>query len=327
MDDVNFTCPDAIELHTPTDSNDQKWLKLRHTGVGASEAPILMGEGYAGSSPETVWEHKMSDVEPTFDDDTLRLFARGHMLEPVAVKVFLEENPELVAIDGALFRSKINPYMLATPDRLVSDGGGLEIKTAHNFQFKRYSPDVVPPRYYWQAVQCMFVTGRTHWYIFVLHPDSFNTMTWRIDASDPQVAADMNLLNLTILDFWESYVLTGIRPTDMVMAGLSEPEIDPDGVAIPEEEEDTIVGLLDRRAELDEEIKGLTAERGAIDDALKSIVGDQEQAHVGGKVLWTFKSSSRTGIDAKGLKAMKEEHPDVYDKYVKVTSSRRLSIK
>jgi putative phage-type endonuclease len=318
----SFKIPGAEEILAPTHHEDPEWHALRRTGVGASEAAPLMGEGYTGTSAATVWEGKVSDEEPEFDESTLRLFERGHALEPIAADKFLNDHPTIFARKSGLLRSLDNPYMLATPDRLLTDGGGLELKTAHGFAFNRYDPDVPPRMYYWQTVHSLRVTGLSHWWIYVLHPDTFKTLEYRIDASDRQVAADMDLLDATVVDFWESYVVPRVRPGD---DATREPIAAPrDGLDLSTTgHASDLLPLLRRRVEVSGEIKALSDEKKIIDAALKDAADGHAEVHLDGRSLWKITSSTRTGVDTDRLK---KDHPEIYADYLKTTNVRSLNI-
>lgn len=312
------------EILPPTNPTDPRWHALRKQGVGASEAAPLMGQGYKGTSALTVWESKVSEHAEVHDADTQLLFRRGHALEPIAASMWAEQNPWVAIEECGIVRSNTNPYAQATPDRVaVDDSFGLEIKTAGLFGFKRFSPDVVPPLYRWQALQCMLVTGIRTWHIFALHPDSFKTMEWTVTADDPDVAADMRLLDATIIDFWESYVLTGTPPEAEEQAELAYTPVTGGVDLSAEDERDTYLAILERRAELNEEIKLLTEEKKNIDASLKELAMTGP-VHLAGQPLWELTVSQRTSIDAKKLQA---NHPSIYEFVSKTTEVRSINVK
>lgn len=324
----DFSIPQAsLVLAASVEKEDQEaWQEARSQSVGASDAAPLMGEGYKGTSPLTVWESKVAGLNghmaDTFSPETLLLFKRGHMLEPVAAELFLEQNPDLKMRKCGMVRSRKNPYMHANPDGLISDGGGLELKTTNSFSFKRMNQDQVPRIYYWQAVHSLFVTGKTHWWVMVLQPDSFQTLTWRVDASDPQVARDMNLLDLTVTDFWESHVETGTPPEALTVEDLDR-HVNADGaVDLDPEDQDSIQVILDRRQELNALAKELKAEQDQLDEALKTMAGENEEVMVGGQFLYRYSPTTRTTLDTKKLK---EDMPELWQKYARTRTSRSLA--
>jgi putative phage-type endonuclease len=110
----------------------EDWLAARTTGIGASEAPAILGESpWAG--PLTIWRRKRG-LEPEAED-TIPMEV-GRVLEPVIVRRYQERHPDQKVTDpgGALFRSTEFSWLLATPDRLIEDPtlgpGVLEAKHA-----------------------------------------------------------------------------------------------------------------------------------------------------------------------------------------------------
>ena len=80
---------------------------------------------------------------------------------------------------------------------------------------------------------------------------------------------------------------------------------------------------LDRRAKILGQIEELTREQGRIDQEIKLFMQDSELASNGRyKVSWSNVDTTR--LDAKRIK---QEQPEIYKNYAKVTSSRRFQIK
>lgn len=323
--------PTATLILPAGNDNTDSWHKLRKTGIGASEAAPIMGEGYKGTSAYTVWESKVRDEEPEHDAQTLRNFQRGHALEPDVANRFLEEHP-----DGedfrlrrcGMLRSREHDFLTCNPDRLVSDGGGLELKTANQFVFKKHAArDSAPRAYYWQAVHSLLVTGKTHWYIACLNPDSFRLLWWLVDAEDPTVQNDMNRLLLHAINVWD-HVESG-TPPDVAPASSEEmnARITPtdgtlDLLRGDEDDRESVLALVERRRELDALIKPLEEEKKEIDEALKLQAGENETVSYGDEFLYSYKAYTSNRLDQK---ALKKDHPDLAEKYTRETVSRRMS--
>ncbi len=125
--------------------------------------------------------------------------------------------------------------------------------------------------------------------------------------------------------FWKSYVVPQIMPP-------------PDGSKVCDEvlekyfhrarKNSTIplIGFdekLDRRTELLNQIAGLEQEQKQIEQEIKLFMQDNESAVSDNyRVTWTNVDSTR--LDTRRIKA---EKPEIYEKFSKVTSSRRLTIK
>lgn len=80
---------------------------------------------------------------------------------------------------------------------------------------------------------------------------------------------------------------------------------------------------LKRRKELGCLIEKMETERNTIDQKIKLYMAENEYGLARGfKVSWSSVDSAR--LDTKRLK---EEHPEIYEAYVKVGSTRRFSVK
>ena len=81
-------------------------------------------------------------------------------------------------------------------------------------------------------------------------------------------------------------------------------------------------GILDRRAELDKLIKKMEKEKTEIDQKIKMEMQDATVAlEADYKVSWSNFEQSR--LDTKKLK---EEKPDIYKEYCKVSTNRRFTV-
>lgn len=316
----------GTEILEPTTPEDPRWHAMRATGVGASDAGALMGEAYKGRNAYSVWLEKVHpDQVPPYDDSTLLLFERGHQLEPLVAQVYQDKHPGRHLQTVGLARSTSNPYLLATPDRLVDEDGGLEIKTAGQYGFMELDPDDFPRLWYWQCVQLLRVTGRQWWDLIALHPDSWQHMEWRLHADDPQVQADMNLIDAVVLDFWESYVLTGMAPevditdSDTLLQVHPVPE---GAVEVDDEDVPTMLHMVERYQELTAQIKELQDEKDLVAETLKLTAGSADVVAAQGQFLYRYSASSSTRVDTKGLE---RDHPDIYAEYVSKRPQRRLA--
>jgi putative phage-type endonuclease len=105
--------------------NTAEWLMSRKEGIGASDAPIIMGVSEYGSSLDLFLE-KTTDIikEPTFP------MLHGKKYEPTAIAMFVEKTGINVAYNTSdcFVWSKKNHFQFATFDFLVAGGGFGEVK-------------------------------------------------------------------------------------------------------------------------------------------------------------------------------------------------------
>ncbi len=65
-----------------TGVSDEEWLAMRHPFLGASEIPILSGDGYSGSTYWSLWREKRLAYAPRKDEVDDRMWF-GKMMQPV----------------------------------------------------------------------------------------------------------------------------------------------------------------------------------------------------------------------------------------------------
>lgn len=80
---------------------------------------------------------------------------------------------------------------------------------------------------------------------------------------------------------------------------------------------------LTRYDEIVTTISKLKSEKDVIEHTIMALMKENETAYVKNRKI-TWKKTSRSSIDSKRLK---EEEPDIYEKYCKVSSSRMFKIR
>ena len=219
-----------------------------------------------------------------------------------------------------MFYDEKNPFMLADVDRMiVGENAGLECKTASPYVADQWKEGSIPVSYQIQCYHYMAVCGADAWYIAVLiYGREFKY--YRIERDDEVIE---NLIRIE-KEFWNDHVLSHVIP-------------DPDGsktadLAIAERFQETqgttilLSGFderLRRRQELLTVMEHMETEKRQIDQELKLYLGNAETAeneHY--RVSW--KNVNRSSLDEKRLK---EEEPEIYEKYRRITTSRRFTVK
>ena len=295
----------------------EEWLRLRKTGIGGSDAGAICGLN-PYSSAIHVYNEKTNKEIDDLDNESMR---QGRDLEEYVAKRFMEETGLKVRRSNMMYRNKENPFMIADVDRLVvGEDAGLECKTASAYSADKWKDGEIPPQYLIQCYHYMAVTGKRVWYLAVVilgRDFKYQKITW-----DDEVIK--NLISIE-KQFWKEYVEKEIMP-------------EPDGSKICDEvlnryfhtaKKASTVELqgfdekLKRREEVLQLMEKLEKEQKQIEQEIKLYMKDREQAFSQGyKVSWSNVDTSR--IDTKRLK---EEEPELYKKFLKVTSSRRFTIK
>lgn len=294
----------------------KSWLRYRKRGIGGSDAGAVCGLNPYRTAIQVYYD-KTSDEIEEIDNEAMR---QGREFEDYVAGRFCEASGKKVRRANAMYYDEKNPFMLADVDRMVvGENAGLECKTASPYMAEKWEDGKIPLSYQIQCHHYMSVCNTEAWYIAVLiYGKEFKY--YRIER-DEQVIADLIRIEK---EFWREHVMKRVMP-------------DPDGsktadAAIAERfkiSRDITIPLsgfdarLKRREELLSVMGHMEAEKRQIDQELKLYLGDAEMAeneHY--RVSW--KNVSRSSLDERRLK---EEQPEVYEKYRRVTTSRRFTVK
>ena len=295
----------------------EDWLRLRKSGIGGSDAGAVCGMN-PFSSPAKVFQDKISDEISELDSEAVR---QGNDLEDYVARRFMEATGLKVRRSNFMYRSAEHPFMLADVDRLVvGEDAGLECKTASAYSADKWKDGNIPLHYIIQCVHYMIVTGRKTWYLaaVILGKDFIcRKLTWDDDIAAGLVAAEE--------DFWKNHVEKGILPPpdgskifDAVLEQYFHTSRKKSAVEL--------VGFddrLSRREEILQEIGRLETEQKQIEQEVKLFMQDHELAASGKyRVSWSSVDTAR--LDTKRIR---QEHPEIYEEYAKVSSCRRFQVR
>jgi hypothetical protein len=162
-------------LHDCT-QNEAEWSRLRAGKVTASEADEILTPLFAkktGEGPKTFLYRKVAEAYHGLPvaQFTSRATEHGHDLEDEARKWFLYLHDQHRMKTVGFCEMEGKPCG-CSPDALLDDDGGLEIKAPMATNHVRYLIDGTLPKDY--AVQVhfsMYVTGRPWWYFMSYHRD------------------------------------------------------------------------------------------------------------------------------------------------------------
>lgn len=134
----------------------QTWLATRRTGVGSSDAAPALGMS-PWVSQYALWADKRGLLPAREETERFRW---GHLLEPVILDELQRRRPPGPAPmqRNLMLRSAQYPWMLANPDALVTGSSVIEVKTASEWDRKRWD-EGVPDHYVLQAHHLMVVCG------------------------------------------------------------------------------------------------------------------------------------------------------------------------
>ena len=294
----------------------EKWLLYRKQGIGGSDAGAVCGLNPYRTAIQVYYD-KTSDEVEVIDNEAMR---QGRELEEYVARRFCEASGKKVRRANAMFYDENHPFMLADVDRMVvGENAGLECKTASPYAEGNWQEGKIPLSYQLQCHHYMSVCNADAWYLAVLiYGRDFKY--YKIDRDEEIIR---NLIHME-KNFWNEHVLKRVIPdpdgSKVADAAIAERFKKTESVAIPLNGFDE---KLKRRQELLSLLDKMETEKRQIDQELKLYLGDAEIAeNTSYRVSW--KPVTRSGLDEKRLK---EEEPEIYDKYLRVTSSRRFTVK
>lgn len=297
----------------------EDWLKYRKRGIGGSDVAAILGIS-KWKSAVGLWLDKTNQSnEPEEENEAMQW---GNIMEPVIRNHFAEVMGKPVVEVKAMLRHPEYPFMLADVDGVTVDDEGnpaiLEIKTASEYKRGEWEDDI--PAYYQTQVQhYLCVTGVGKAYVAVLiGGNSFKVFEVDADAEVQQ------MLIAVERDFWNR-VQNMIRPeidgsdaaTELLdrayRGGISEQ------IILPEE----AIEYVDRYIEASAEEDNAKAKKQDAANHIKEFMRDYDKAKCLDYTI-TWKPVSTERLDTK---ALKENEPEVYQKYVKSGTSRRFTVK
>jgi len=267
---INYLSINAKFTPVEQDKEPEKWLELRTTGIGGSDAGAIMGlNKYA--SPLTIYLSK-KNVEG-FKGNAATEW--GHILEdPIRKKAAEELGIEIISVPG-MYTSNDIPYMNANIDGLchaenqvtiggetVEGLGGFEIKTSSRGE--GFSEDEIPDSYYCQVQHYMAVTNLPWFILTAFFMNTKKARHYVIRRNDDFI---YSRLLPAEKDFWENYVLTNNPPEPLGIDSESEYTANlniADTVELDAETED----LIAQRMEVQQQIKDLEQKESALKDSI-----------------------------------------------------------
>jgi len=286
--------------------------KGRDKFIGGSDAGAIFGLNPWKSSYR-LWAEKTGKISGEIpDNDALRT---GRDLEQYVAERFMDATGKTVRRDNHTYYLEEFPFIAGHVDRrVVGENAILECKTANTFQNEGYASGNFPPHYYAQCQHYMAVTGADAVYLAVLCFPHFYYTKYERDEAEIET-----LINAE-REFWK-LVQEDVPPapdgSDSSSEAIAEiyPESDPEkSLTMPK----SIATALDTIETIKSSIKELQTMQTAQENLVKDFLGDAETA-IGSDWSVTWKTTKRTGIDSKRLKA---ERPDIFEHYSKETESR-----
>lgn len=295
----------------------EEWLRYRKQGIGGSDAGAICGLN-PYSSPVSVYLDKTNEEITEYDNEAMR---QGRDLEEYVASRFCEETGKKVRRRNAIFCNEKHSFMYANIDRyVVGEEAGLECKTASAYSADKWKNGEVPMHYQIQCLHYMAVTGAKAWYLAVVILGKVFKYV-KFDRDEEMI---QNLITIEA-NFWNNHVLKQVMPVpdgsdaaDRMIASLYSRAKEKQQILLNGYDE-----KIKRRFELDQLIDKLEVEKKQIEQEIKLAMADAEEA-ICEEFYITWKNMSTRKIDATRLQT---ECPEVYQRYLKESNSRRFTIK
>lgn len=148
----------------------KEWFDARKGHMTASHATAI---GNAKAGLNTYIKEMMSEYYSSGEKEqfTSGHTDRGNELEPIARQVYEFENN--VTVDEVGF-IELNEYVGCSPDGLIGEDGGLEIKSPSDKEYIEYlidGEDAIKSDYHWQVQMNLKITGRQWWDLMIYNPN------------------------------------------------------------------------------------------------------------------------------------------------------------
>ena len=285
--------------------------ELRQSYLGTSEWSVIAGLYNRYKSPLDVWNEKVHGYEP-FDNIRMKL---GRDIEPMIAKWVEEENGGKVAVDGCVrFHPKYD-FLATNLDGVIhhidTTQSVLEIKTASSVARENWGAEL-PIQYYTQIQGQMAITGLKNAYVAILTFGYAGVENFEIQwyGYDEEFA---NMVMNKCISFWFDHVVTQVPPQPITESDVKEtyPQANGHSLEASPELADKIRVLKNLKAtkkEMDQNIIGVELD-------IKKLMKDAQSITYGEDTLATWNNTKpRTSFNQKEFK---EDHPDLYKKYLK----------
>lgn len=309
----------AIVVTSTENMPYEEWLAWRRKGIGGSDASVVCGINKY-KSPVELFMDKTGQQDPEEAGESAYW---GHQLESLVRLEFTKRTGISVLTVNKLLRSKEYPFMLANLDGVCKHSTYgtcvFEAKTASAYKAGEWE-DTIPQEYMLQLQHYLAVTGYAGAYIAVLIGG--NTFKYQFIPRDEELISKLIKWES---DFWEHVKSDIPPPLDGSEASAKYLNKRFPG-SVPRSKVRLPVAATELIRQYDEACEkgdAFKEQKQRAENLLKEMLGDNEVGFAGDRVI-TWKTVNQERIDSKALKA---EHPAIYQQYVSPSSYRRFSIK
>jgi putative phage-type endonuclease len=283
-----------------SNENKEAWLKARQQGIGASDAPIILGLS-KWKSPYSLYLEKLGVVQPSEAESEAQ--AWGLLLEtPMAERFHKEtERPIIEPPPFTIYQHDTIDWLMATLDRWQirpdDDGASrvpLELKTSNWALDARWKEE--PPIEYLVQVQHQMAVTDTRW-ASIAGLIGGQKFLW-MDVERDQAFIDLLVANERA--FWERVILHDPPPID------SSESTNEALKALYKADNGTTVALPVEALDWDSELEGVKAEMKKLEERellyknrLIAAIGNATTGVLPNDVIYTMKLQNRASYTVK----------------------------
>lgn len=292
---------------------------IRRSYIGGTDASAVGGLS-KWRSPYDVYLEKTGQPGKSFDEEN-EMFVWGHLLEPVIANEWIRRNAHTgvkIISENRFVDDPDYEFIKVNLDREAQYPDGtivaLECKTVASSAYKEWKLGV-PLDYYTQVQWGLGVTGYDKCIFVILVMDSREMVTFEVIRDDDYITE----LRESVIKFWENHVAKRI-PCDLNAEDFSRIRSLPKSVVA---DKDVLAAYEEIKA-LKAKVKTLTATLEEKQNTVKEFLGENEILITQGskpETLFTWKGGDTEKLDTKKLK---EELPDIYEKYKTTGYVRRF---
>lgn len=285
--------------------------------IGGSDVGTIMGLN-PYKSAYTLWAEKTGKLQVQDLSDKEAVWW-GNYDEDGVAKRFTEKTGKKVRRSNLTYSLAEYPYLKGHVDRLiVGEKAGLECKTTSAYNKTDYDNGEIPPSHYAQCQFYMLVTGLPVWY-YAVKRDNTGFYYLKVDRNNAFIETMLEAVKA----FWKE-VTTGTPPsidgsnstTDTIKDFYQGDEA-LEAITLDSE----TICILDDLDKCKGLIKDLTTEKNKYENQLKDYLKDNTIAISSDyKVTW----KPQKGKPKLDEEALKQDHPDIYAKYLKDGKETRV---
>lgn len=286
------------------------WLEARRQGLGASDAPVILGLS-PWKTPLALYAEKLGlEIE---EPEQTEAMAWGLRLQPLIIAAYAEQSGRstIEQVNFVIDRSPTHPWMLASLDGWVTktpgveDIGVLEVKTTSAFRKEDWAE--APPLAYQVQVQHQLAVVGARWGTLVCLIGGQRLVWADVERNDVFIER----LIAKEADFWarlqakEPPLVDDSKASAEILKRLYPREAPGLVVNLGEDEE-----VWDAKLEnAKERLKDAEQDKRAAENHLKAALGEAETGILPNGVAYTWKAGERKGyvVEATTVRTLRRK--------------------